>query len=101
MLIRHANSVSNEAGMKLHKECETQKDGLPLSKWLEVYAEKSFLDSRLSNYGIEQCLTASKYAKTINFQTIFVSPLRRTIETAYWIFKDHPNFSNIKFILKP
>ena len=32
---------------------------------------------------------------------MFVSPLRRTIETAYHIFKDHPDFANLKVILHP
>jgi len=30
-----------------------------------------------------------------------VSPLRRTLETAYYTFKDHPNFKQLQFIVHP
>jgi len=33
--------------------------------------------------------------------TIFVSPLRRTLETCYHAFKDHPLKSKIKFVVTP
>ena len=32
---------------------------------------------------------------------IIVSPLKRTLETAYQMFKEHPNFENIQVILDP
>lgn len=34
-------------------------------------------------------------------QTVYLSPLRRSIQTAYFAFRDAPNFSSIKFILHP
>ena len=34
-------------------------------------------------------------------QEVWISPLRRAIETAYHMFKDHPNFEKIKFKIKP
>ena len=36
-----------------------------------------------------------------NLSHVFVSPLRRALETAYYLFKNHPNFLNIIFILDP
>ena len=30
-----------------------------------------------------------------------MSPLRRTVETAYYIFKDHPQIKGMKFIVEP
>ena len=30
-----------------------------------------------------------------------ISPMRRTLETAYFIFKDHPNFKTMQFIVNP
>jgi hypothetical protein len=30
-----------------------------------------------------------------------VSPLRRTLMTSYYIFKNHPNFEKIRFVLNP
>jgi len=46
---------------------------------------------------------ASAHASQIDFRVVYVSPLRRTMETAYWVFKDHPNFKGkkMKFVLHP
>ena len=32
---------------------------------------------------------------------VIVSPMIRSLETAYILFKNHPNFSSIKFIVDP
>ena len=32
---------------------------------------------------------------------VFVSPMDGTCQTAYEVFKNHPNFENIKFVLVP
>ena len=32
---------------------------------------------------------------------MLISPLRRALQTAYLVFKDHPNFHIIKFIVHP
>ena len=37
----------------------------------------------------------------IDFRVVFVSPMRRTMQTASNIFKSHPNLANIKFIVLP
>lgn len=34
-------------------------------------------------------------------RTVFVSPLRRALQTAYLLFKDHAQFSSIQFIVHP
>ena len=34
-------------------------------------------------------------------EVVFVSPMDRTCQTAYQVFKEHPNFENIKFVLVP
>ena len=36
-----------------------------------------------------------------NIKTVLISPLRRALQTAHLLFKDHPNFSEIKFIVHP
>lgn len=36
-----------------------------------------------------------------NLKYIFVSPLRRALQTAFHLFKNHPNRSNISIILDP
>ena len=101
MLIRHANSKSNSAGSALNKEAAQYANGMPLERWLSVFANKELNDSRLSAKGIEQCITAGEHAKNIDFKAIYVSPLRRTLETAYWIFKDHPNFAKMEVVMHP
>lgn len=30
-----------------------------------------------------------------------ISPMRRTLETAFYIFKDHSNFKTMQFIVNP
>lgn len=37
----------------------------------------------------------------MDIHTVFVSPLKRAIQTAYYTFKDHLNFENIKFVILP
>jgi hypothetical protein len=37
----------------------------------------------------------------MDFTKIVVSPLRRTMETAYYVFKDHPNFKKMKIVVEP
>lgn len=37
----------------------------------------------------------------VEFDTVFVSPLLRAVETAYYMFEDHPNFENIQFVIHP
>lgn len=34
-------------------------------------------------------------------KTVFVSPLRRALQTAYLLFKDHSQFSSINFVVHP
>ena len=62
-----------------------------------------FVDSPLSKLGEKQCRVASKLAGKLipNLRILLVSPLKRTLQTAYLIFKNHPNFQNIKVILVP
>ncbi len=53
MLIRHAKSLSNIGGGRLHKEAETSEKGLPLEKWLSVFGDEKLIDSKLCEEGIE------------------------------------------------
>merc|ERR1719498_2117395 len=74
-----------------------------MQEFLNVYFNLQFQDTLLSAEGIDQCEVAGRSAQKVNFQTVFVSPLRRTMETAYHTFKDHENFKSgkMKFILPP
>ena len=37
----------------------------------------------------------------MELSTVVVSPMRRTMQTAYHVLKDHPKFSSLKFVLMP
>lgn len=95
ILLRHAKSYFNEAHTKAQTPPCTEEDELNL------FISKDMRDAQLSEFGIEQCLKASEVAKSLPVHTIFVSPMRRAIKTTYLIFKDHPNFEKINFILTP
>jgi len=43
----------------------------------------------------------AKHIKEIDFKTVIVSPLRRTLQTAYHLLKDHPKFDEMKFVVHP
>ena len=47
------------------------------------------------------CQEAGKHIKDTQFHTVFVSPMYRAIQTALEIFKEHPDFVNIKFVVHP
>ena len=45
------------------------------------------------------CIERKKDYEKLDIKYVYISPLRRAIETAYYLFKDHPN--NPKFIILP
>lgn len=96
VLIRHGNSMFN----KLFHELEGP-GYVVTPRYFDIYSDLSIIDSPLSQLGIEQCKSAARLAAEVEFDTIFVSPLRRAIETTLHIFKDHPNFLNMKFVIHP
>ena len=90
LLIRHANSISNNLSEQLFES--KGAENIVKGEWYDIQFSPSVIDLGLSDKGIEQCLKASAYAHVINFVEVHMSPMRRTIETAYYMFKDHPNF---------
>ena len=89
LLVRHAKSISNIGGSKLHVESNQSENGIPLARWLQVFANEELIDTKLCDEGIEQCLLAGKHLDNTDVRAIIVSPMRRTIETAYYTFRDH------------
>ena len=59
------------------------------------------IDTMLTRQGILKSVIAQSKANKIDIKVVLVSPLRRTIQTAFYIFKNHPNFQKMKFILVP
>jgi len=101
MLIRHANSEANEAANQVLSEVKLTKYGLPLERWLQVYGNDKYIDSQLTEQGIKQCEDASEHVNKIDFRYLFVSPLRRTLETTYYTFRNHPNWKTMEIIVHP
>ena len=62
---------------------------------------KGTFDTELTEFGWIQCQEKQELAKLLDFEIVLVSPLIRTLQTAHCIFKAHPNFKNIRFILTP
>lgn len=52
-------------------------------------------------FGFDQCDKAEEAAKELSIHTIYVSPLRRALQTVHEIFKNHPDFDRINFVLMP
>ena len=67
----------------------------------DVYKDMYYLDSPLNKAGIQQCKESEAIKVLPNLEVVFVSPLRRALETAYFMFKDHPNFKTIQFVVHP
>ena len=95
ILLRHANTIFNLIYDKLLKD-KTPEEEIRLAK-----IKKELRDAPLSQLGIEQCEQVQNIANSLNVEVVAISPLRRALETAYHIFKNHPNFENIKFIMLP
>ena len=67
----------------------------------DVYKDMYFLDSTLTKTGIKRCKDSEAIKMLPNVELVFESPLKRALETAYFMFKDHPNFKTIKFVVHP
>ena len=51
-----------------------------------------FVDTILTQEGIDRCIAVQKTANKLKIEVVLVSPLRRSIMAAYHIFRNHPNF---------
>ena len=49
------------------------------------------MDSSITQNGVEQCVEAKNIMADKKIDIVFVSPLRRALETCWEIFKDHPS----------
>ncbi|EAS06325.2 histidine phosphatase family (branch protein 1) (macronuclear) [Tetrahymena thermophila SB210] len=103
VLIRHAMSESNYIQSKYTQGIQKEK----LKKFKQhfryfLYKDNNlFMDTPLHPIGIKQCEDIQKHNYQINYQTVYVSPLRRTLQTCIELFKNHPLRGNINFIIYP
>lgn len=94
-VVRHAQSEYNTAQMTAKKsevEVKTNED-------VVVKFSRSLIDCGISKEGEQQCASAREFFLTRKIDVVFVSPLRRALQTAKLIFGDHP--SNPKFLVEP
>ena len=61
-----------------------------------------YVDTLLTEEGEQQCL---KNAETVNqmrdVEIVYISPLRRTLQTAHLLFGTHPDRERIRFVVDP
>lgn len=82
-IIRHGQSFFNE--------CKDINRGInPL-----------FIDSKLTIKGINQAKNISNKFKELKFNAIFVSPLYRCLQTAFYIFENHHDAKSINIYVHP
>ena len=60
-----------------------------------------YLDPVLHDDGVAQCKEASESFKLVDVKYCLISPMKRTIQTAYLLFSPHPKYTSIHFILCP
>ncbi len=66
-----------------------------------VKTDKNLLDSELSEEGINEGKKFSEFYKQFKIEEIYVSPLYRALQSAYYLFKDHPEKNNIVIKVHP
>jgi len=86
-LIRHGESEHNLA----MNESRLQRSGVNL----EVKFHPNYIDALMTLKGREQAEKAGALMKDKNIKHVICSPIRRCIETAKIVFKDHPNSPKI------
>ena len=61
-----------------------------------------YIDCELCDEGVDQCAEmAPTLAKIRDIKTVFISPMRRTLQTASLLFAQHPQREAMRFIVKP
>ena len=82
-----------------HGETDYNKD--LNKKGAKIKYDITYLDGHLNLNGQKQAEKASELFKNLDIEAIYVSPLYRTLESAFIIFKNHPKKSKIKLIVHP
>jgi len=88
LYVRHGKTFYNKC-----KELEGTSD--------HFKAEPSLINAHLCEDGINQAKELQKVFNNIEIEEIYVSPLYRTLQTAYYIFENHPKKENIIIKIHP
>ena len=76
LYIRHGKTLFNQV--------ETEEN-----KFI-VKVDKNYLDSPLADVGISQAKSIQSIVNIFDIEEIYVSPLTRALQTASYIFENHP-----------
>ena len=80
---------------------ETDYNKFLKSKGKSIKYDINYIDSPINKKGEQQALDASKKLQNLNIEIIYVSPLYRCLQTAFFLFKNHPNKKNLKIVVHP
>lgn len=68
---------------------------------IDIQYNEDYRDTVLSSFGVEQAKYASKYANMLDIDLVLISPMRRTMQTAYYLLRNHPNKESMKYVVHP
>ena len=80
---------------------ETDYNKFLKSKGKSIKYDINYIDSPVNKKGEQQAIDASQKLKKLNIEIVYVSPLYRCLQTAFLLFKNHPNKKNIKLVVHP
>ena len=87
IIIRHAESTYNRAYIDNVLESPLLGEFTEAELALKCATDRGLFDAPLSERGREQCQGAQPVVDSLpNISVVYVSPLRRAIETAYLLF---------------
>jgi broad specificity phosphatase PhoE len=97
LLVRHAKSHFNNdwptPTTAINTILGTQRYGPQHYKFA---SNPKYIDCSLCDEGVQQCEEAAVMLKDVrDLTTVFVSPMRRTLETAHLLFRGHADLRNI------
>ena len=72
-----------------------------VKKGSKIKFDINYLDGHLNTNGEKQAEKSSNIFNNIDIEAIYVSPLYRTLESAYILFQNHPKKNNIQLIVHP
>ena len=95
LLIRHANSKLN------YEEQKLVEANLGEEEFKALRRREDLWDSPLSQLGMTQCQVTSELVNNLDIGVVLVSPLERALQTTQLVFKNHPKYDSIKFVVTP
>ncbi|KRW98707.1 hypothetical protein PPERSA_00295 [Pseudocohnilembus persalinus] len=109
-VISYKNDINNNSSNNnsLLQESDVDEDIQEMIKLVDkdyilkvLRTSQEYIDSPLHDMGIQQCLHNQEIYDKLDIHTVFISPLLRSLQTAYYLFINNPNKENIKFKVLP